>query len=124
MPERGDVHQHLGRVTPLVAECTGICYADRDCEAGCCGALVDTADYGVCSPCSAAPFVPGMPDSNACSQGVEFFCACGDALGVPCGADRALFDESCGSENSPADTFTCWATFADQACADALDACS
>lgn len=105
------------------AECTGICYADGDCEAGCCGALTDTTDYGVCSPCSANPFEPAEPPSNNCLQGVEFFCACGDSLDVPCGSDRALFEESCASGASPADTFMCWAAFAGGACGDALEAC-
>lgn len=108
------------------AECTGICYADGDCEAGCCGALVDNTDYGVCSPCSADAFDPAEPAEPAgddCLLGVEFFCGCGDTLGVPCGSDRALFEDSCASGTSPADTFTCWAAFADSACGDALDAC-
>lgn len=112
-----------------VAECTGICYADGDCEAGCCGALVDTTSYGVCSPCSADPFEPTEPTEptepvdSACLQGVEFFCGCGDSLGVPCGSDRALFEESCASGVAPADTFICWAEFSGGACGAALDAC-
>lgn len=105
------------------AECTGICYADGDCEAGCCGALVDTQEYGVCGPCSTNPFEP-EPAGGPCLQGVEFFCSCGDALGVPCGSDRALFEANCTSGESPADTFACWAGYSTGACQDALDSCS
>ena len=105
------------------AECTGICYADGDCEVGCCGALLDTRAYGVCSPCSADPFEP-EPVGGACLRGVEFFCGCGEALGVPCGSDRALFEASCASGDPPADTFTCWADISSGVCGDALDACS
>lgn len=113
------------------AECTGICYADGDCETGCCGALVEDTGYGVCSPCSTDPFEPAepvTPDEPAgddCLQGVELFCACVDTLGVPCGADgRALFEESCASGAPPADTFNCWAGFSGGTCGDALETCS
>ena len=103
-----------------VAECTGICYADGDCSQGCCGALNDTPSYGACGPCSAPPFVAS---ASTCLQGVAFFCGCGDALGVPCGDDRATFEQSCASGNSPADVFECFAENAGSSCGDALEAC-
>lgn len=102
------------------AECTGICYADGDCGEGCCAALTDVTAYGVCADCSAAPF---EGPSNPCLEGVAYFCACGDALGVPCGDDRVTFEQSCGSDGSPADVFECFAENADLACGDALAAC-
>ncbi len=102
------------------SECTGICYADGDCSQGCCGALTDTTAYGVCAACNAAPF---EGPSNACLDGVAYFCGCGDALGSPCGESRADFEANCGSDNELSEVFECYAANADLACADAIAEC-
>lgn len=121
---------------PPLTVATGACAPDGDLcsvHGDCCmfdgssrsGAAlcVDYGETAECGPCSTNPFEP-EPVGGPCLQGVEFFCSCGDALGVPCGSDRALFEASCASGESPADTFTCWAGYSTGACQDALDSCS